>query len=190
MGTKHSGAKPKLASHPKRDEFVRDVVLGRKTKLEIAAEAGVDNATITRYFQKYVSEAERREIIANDRYERADQAAHAIAGEKMDVAATYSTLAKRVDRIVSRAEANEDDAFALAGLESLRRVLKDIAQMHKLLSDNVSVTVALTDAPEWLRVRAIFRELVDTHPEIRPTLLRLLKEEKLSITKGDTSAGL
>ena len=190
MGSKHQGGETNLHAHPKRDEVVRGLILKQINQREACEIWGDNQATVSRYLKNHVSEEERLQIIANDRYERADQAAHAIAGEKMDVAATYNTLAKRVDRIVTRAEANEDDAFALAGLESLRKVLRDIAQMHKLLSDNVSVTVALTDAPEWLRVRAIFRELTDTHPEIRPTLLRLLNEEKLSITKGDPSAGL
>lgn len=189
-GNKHSGGKSKLETHPDRAVIESDWVLKRRKLQEIAADVGMHESSVSRFFKTNLTEERRREIIAEDRIARAEKINGMLSDERLDVARTYETLAKRVDRIVTRAEENEDDAFALAGLESLRKVLKDIASMQKLLSDNLTVTVALTDAPEWLRIRAVFRELVDVYPEIRPTLLRLLNEEKLSITEGDSSAGI
>lgn len=191
MGTKHSGStKAKIELHPQHHELVADLILKRKSTAEVAKIVGCHVSSVNRYMQVKVDDMTRHEVIAKDRVARANEITSMLNDERLDVARTYEALAKRVDRIVTRAETSEDDAFALAGLESLRRVLKDIASMQKLLSDNLTVTVALASSPEWLRVRAIFRELVDAHPEIRPTLLRLLNQEKLSITKGDSSADI
>ncbi|MEO0344115.1 MAG: hypothetical protein AAF198_11830 [Pseudomonadota bacterium] len=190
MGNKHSGGKSKFDLHPQKAELEADLVLKRKSTAEVAAIIGCHPSSVNRHIQLRIDDMRRHEILAEDRVRRANEITSMLNDERLDVSRTYESLAKRVDAIVSRAESTEDDAFALAGLESLRKVLRDIASLQGKLAQNLTVTVALSEAPEWLRVRQIFRELVDAHPEIRPTLLRLLNEEKLSVTKGDSSAGI
>ncbi|MCR9124791.1 MAG: hypothetical protein NXH82_01560 [Rhodobacteraceae bacterium] len=40
---------------------------------------------------------------------------------------TYESLAKRVKRLITQAESEDNDAFALAAMEGLRKVLRDLA---------------------------------------------------------------
>ena len=104
----------------------------------------------------------------------------------MDLAMTYESLAKRVEKLITKAETNEDDAFALAAMEGLRKVLRDIASMQGKLATNLTVNVSLSESKEWVLVRKILNEVCDEVPEAREPLLRKMRHHVLSVTKEDT----
>jgi len=190
MGNKNSGATHTISLRPDKDEIVRDVILGKRTKLEIAALCGIHESNVTRYFKKHVTEEMHREIIAEDRMNRVEKATGVLNSERLDVSRSYESLARRVDAIITQAEQNDDPAFALVGLESLRKVLRDIAQLQGKLAQNLTVNVSLAESKEWIVMREILKEVVDQVPEARAPLLTAMRHHALSVTKDDQGIGL
>ncbi len=190
MGNKNSGATHTITLRPDKDEIVRDVILGKRTKLEIAALCGIHESNVTRYFKKYVTEEMHREIIAEDRMNRMERATGVLNEERIDVANAYNSLAKRVEALIAKAEQTQDDAFALAGMESLRRVLKDIATMSGQMANDLTIQVTLAESKEWVTLRNILSKVIDEVPAAREPLLRHMRHEALSITKEEQEIGL
>jgi len=190
MGNKNSGATHTISLRPDKDEIVRDVILGKRTKLEIAALCGIHESNVTRYFKKHVTEEMHREIIAEDRMNRMERATGVLNEERIDVANAYNSLAKRVEALIAKAEQTQDDAFALAGMESLRRVLKDIATMSGQMANDLTIQVTLAESKEWVTLRSILAKVIDEVPAAREPLLRHMRQEALSITKEDRDVGL
>lgn len=191
MGNKNSGAHNTIWEHPKRDEIIRDLVLGNKTQLEIAAFVGVHSSQVSRFAKKHITEEMRREIISDARLSRVENATSILNAERLDIATTYDALARRVERLITDAEERDEPAFALAAMDGLRKVLRDIAQMQGKLAQNLTVNVSLAESKEWVTLRDILRRVVDEVPEAREPLLRHMRGEALSITReGDRNAGL
>lgn len=191
MGTKDSGGVHTINLLADKDEIIRDLVLGNRSQLEIAALCGIDSSNVSRFMKKHVTEEMRRRIVAEDRQTRLEQATGIFNDEALDAKATYDSLARRVEKLITRAEENEDDAFALAAMDGLRKVLRDIAQMQGKLAQNMTLNVTLAKAPEWVTLRNILQKVIDEVPEAREPLLRHMRYEALSITKeGDKNAGL
>lgn len=99
---------------------------------------------------------------------------------------TYESLAKRVERLITKAEQTEDDSFALSAMEGLRKVLRDIATMQGKLATNLTVNVSLAESKEWVTLRTILQEVCDEIPAAREPLLRRMRHHVLSVTKEDT----
>ncbi|MBK8458238.1 MAG: hypothetical protein IPL47_14985 [Phyllobacteriaceae bacterium] len=99
----------------------------------------------------------------------------------MDIANTYESLARRVEKLITKAEAANDDAFALAAMEGLRKVLRDIATMQGKLATQVNVQVTLAQSPEWITMRAILQEVCEEVPAAREPLLRRMRKRVLSL---------
>lgn len=97
-------------------------------------------------------------------------------------------MAKRVERLITKAEQNEDDAFALTAMEGLRKVLRDIATMQGKLATNLTVNVSLAESKEWVTLRRILNEVVEEVPEAREPLLRRMRHEVLSVTREEGGA--
>ncbi len=190
MGNKNSGATHTISLRPDKDEIVRDVILGKRTKLEIAALCGIHESNVTRYFKKHVTEEMRREIIAEDRMTRVKKATGVLNEERLDIAKTYDSLARRVERILTEAEETEQPALALAAVDGLRRVLKDIATMNGQMAQELTVNVSLAQAPEWVTLRRILGQVIDEVPAAREPLLRHMRHQALSITKETEGVGL
>ena len=103
----------------------------------------------------------------------------------MCIETAYDTLAKRVEKLITKAEENEDDGFALAAMEGLRKVLRDIAQMHGKMATSLSVEVKLAESPEWVTLKQIIREVCDEVPGAKEPFLRRMRHHVLSVTKED-----
>lgn len=87
-------------------------------------------------------------------------------------------------------EETDQPAFALAAVEGLRKVLRDIATMQGKLAQELTVNVSLAQAPEWVTLRRILSKVIDEVPAAREPLLRHMRHEALSITKEDQGIGL
>lgn len=144
-GNKNSGRRAVIDMRPDKQEIIKDIVLGRRTLTEIAKRIGVDLTTIQRYRDNKITEEMRRAIMAEQRIRQVEVETEIVNEDRMDVANTYEALARRVERLISKAEQNEDDAFALAAMEGLRKVLRDIATMQGKLATALTVNVTLTD---------------------------------------------
>ena len=189
-GNKNSGRRAVIDMRPDKQEIIKDIVLGRRTLTEIAKRIGVDYTTIQRYRDSKITEEMRRSIMAEQRIRQVEAETEVINQDRMDVATTYESLARRVEKLITKAEANEDDAFALAAMEGLRKVLRDVAMMQGKLATALTVNVTLAEAKEWVTLRAILQEVCDEVPAAREPLLRRMRHHVLSVTKEDSGVGI
>lgn len=187
-GNKNSGRRAIIDMRPDKNEIIKDIVLERRTLTEIAKRIGVDYTTIQRYRDLKITEEMRRSIMAEQRIRQVEAETEVINQDRMDVATTYESLARRVEKLITKAEANEDDAFALAAMEGLRKVLRDIATMQGKLATALTVNVTLAESKEWVTLRTILQEVCDEVPAARDPLLRRMRHHVLSVTREGGSA--
>lgn len=187
-GNKFSGRRAIIDMRPDKNEIIKDIVLERRPLAEIARRLGVDYSTVQRYRDDKITEEMRRSILAESRIDTIKADTEVINQDRMDVAMTYESLAKRVERLITKAEQNEDDAFALTAMEGLRKVLRDIATMQGKLATNLTVNVSLAESKEWVTLRRILNEVVEEVPEAREPLLRRMRHEVLSVTREEGGA--
>ncbi|MEP1768200.1 MAG: hypothetical protein ABJJ53_16360 [Sulfitobacter sp.] len=185
-GNKNSGRKAIIDMRPDKNEIIKDIVLKRRSMTEIARRLGVDYSTVQRYRDEKITEEMRREIMAGNRIAAIEADTEIINQDRLDVSVTYESLAKRVERLITKAEQNEDDHFALAAMEGLRRTLRDIAQLQGKLAQNLTVNVSLAESKEWVTLRNILNEVCDEIPAAREPLLRRMRHHVLSVTKEET----
>ncbi|KIN64909.1 hypothetical protein Z946_3803 [Sulfitobacter noctilucicola] len=185
-GNKHSGRRAIIDMRADKNEIIKDIVLERRSLAEIARRLGVDYTTVQRYRDDKITEEMRREIMAENRIAAIEADTEVINQDRMDIAMTYESLAKRVERLITKAEQTEDDSFALAAMEGLRKVLRDIATMQGKLATNLTVNVSLAESKEWVTLRTILQEVCDEIPAAREPLLRRMRHHVLSVTKEDT----
>lgn len=184
-GNKNSGRRAIIDMRPDKMEIIKDIVLNRRTLTDIAKRLGVDLTTVQRYRDDKITEEMRRSILAETRVASIEADTEVLNQDRMDVAMTYESLAKRVERLITRAESEDNDAFALAAMEGLRKVLRDVAQLQGKLATNLTVNVSLAESKEWVTLRRILNEVCDEVPEAREPLLRRMRHHVLSVTKED-----
>lgn len=189
-GNKNSGRRAVIDMRPDKQEIIKDIVLGRRTLTEIAKRIGVDYTTIQRYRDSKITEEMRRSVMAEQRIRQVEADTEVINQDRMDVSNTYESLARRVEKLITKAEQNEDDAFALAAMEGLRRVLRDIATMQGKLATALTVNVTLSQSKEWVTLRTILQEVCDEVPAAREPLLRRMRHHVLSVTREDAGVGI
>ena len=182
-GNKNSGRRAVIDMRPDKREIIKDIVLNRRSMAEIARRIGVDYSTVQRYRDDKITEEMRREIMAETRIQGIEADTEIINQDRMDVAMTYESLARRVEKLITKAEENEDDGFALAAMDGLRKVLRDIATMQGKLAQNLTVNVTLAESKEWVTLRTILQEVCDEVPASREPLLRRMRHHVLSVTK-------
>ena len=185
-GNKNSGRRAIIDMRSDKMEIIKDIVLERRTLTDIAKRLGIDMSTVARYRDDKITEEMRRSILAETRIESVKADTDVINQDRMDVAITYESLAKRVERLITKAEQNEDDSFALAAMEGLRRILRDIAQVQGKLATNLTVNMSLAESKEWVTMRQILSNVCEEIPAAREPLLRQMRHHVLSVTKEDT----
>lgn len=184
-GNKNSGRRAIIDMRSDKMEIIKDIVLERRTLTDIAKRLGIDMSTVARYRDDKITEEMRRSILAETRIESVKADTDVINQDRMDVATTYESLAKRVERLIAKAEQNEDDSFALAAMEGLRRILRDIAQVQGKLATNLTVSVSLAESKEWVTMRLILANVCEEVPAAREPLLRQMRHHVLSVTNEE-----
>ena len=188
-GNKGSGRANIINLHPERKTIIKQIILGEHglpggmMKAAIARRIGISSDTVSRYRKDYITEEMVRGILAEVRVDKAEADTAVLNDERMDVARTYESLARRVEKLINKAEENEDDGFALAAMEGLRKVLRDIATMHGKMATQLSVELKLAESPEWVTLKQIICEVCDEVPGAREAFLRRMHHHVLSITK-------
>lgn len=191
-GNKASGRRSAIDMHPQKAKIVRQVIerdLGAPGSIpyaEIAEGAGVSFSTLERYRKSKITEEMVRVVAAQLRAKPVEDATAFLNEDRMDIARTYESLARRVEKLITKAEENDDDAFALAAMEGLRKVLKDIATMHGKMATSLTVTQTLATSPEWVTMKEILRAVCEEVPEAQPVLLKHMRHHVLSVTKEES----
>lgn len=193
-GNKGSGRPNTINIHPEKKTIIKQIVLGEHgmpggmSKAAVARRIGLSPETITRYRKDHITEEMVRAILAETRVEKVEADTEILNEERMDVSRTYESLARRVERLITKAEDNEDDGFALAAMEGLRKVLRDIATMHGKMATDLSVSVTLSESPEWVTLKQIIRDVCDEVPEAREPFLRRMRHHVLSVSQENGDA--
>jgi transposase-like protein len=170
----------------RQEQLIADI-LGGRPFTQIARELGIADTSVARWW-KTVPEEDKRRIAAKLRITAIESDTATINQDRLDIATTYESLARRVEKLITRAEENEDDAFALSAMEGLRKVLRDIATMQGKLAQNLTVEVKLAESGEWIAMRQILEDLCEEVPEAREPLLRHMRRRRLSITQEGRDA--
>jgi AcrR family transcriptional regulator len=186
-GNKNSGRRSVISQRSDVGEIEKDLVLKRRTVVEIAKRCGISTTSVKRHRNK-ITEERRREIMAEARIGTVEGHTAVINEDRMDVSRTYDSLARRVEKLITKAEASDDDAFALAAMEGLRKVLRDIATMQGKLAQSLTVNISLSESKEWVTLRQILNEVIEEVPNAREPLLRKMRHHVLSVTKEDGGA--
>jgi len=191
-GNKGSGRPNTINTHPEKKTIIKQIVLGEHglpggmPKAQVAKRLGMHADSVSRYRKEHITEEMVRSILAGARTAPVDEATQVLNDERMDVAGTYDSLARRVEKLITKAEEAGDDGFALAAMEGLRKVLRDIATMHGKMATNLTVTQSLAESPEWVTMKSILRAVCDEVPKAREPLLRHMRYHVLSVTKEET----
>ncbi len=191
-GNKGSGRPNTINTHPERKTIIKQIVLGEHglpggmSKAQVAKRLGMHADSVSRYRKEHISEEMVRSILAEARVEKVESDTEVLNDERMDVARTYESFARRVEKLITKAEDAGDDGFALAAMDGLRKVLKDIATMHGRMSTNLTVTQSLAESPEWETMKKILRAVCDEVPEAQPVLLKHMRHHVLSVTKEES----
>lgn len=154
---------------------------GRPIK-HLATEFGVHEDALGRHFKNHITTERDHELIMIAKREKDKEAAEAvndvIEDGEIEVQSTFNTLAKRVGKILDRAEAAEDPGMSLAAAEGLRKILRDLAEMQGKLNQRTSITVSLTDSPEWQVVQRLMQEMFVRHPDAKETWIALSRRQR------------
>lgn len=195
-GNKGSGRKNTILMHPERKTIIKQIILGENslpggmTKTAIAKRLGLHPDTVNRFSKEQITEEMTRAVLAEVRLSKIEGDTAILNEDRLDVGRTYESLAARVEKLITKAEENEDDAFALSAMENLRKILRDIATMHGRMSTNLTVSVNLSQSPEWVTLKGVLMQVCDEVPAAREPLLRLMRQNVLSVTKEDAGIGI
>jgi hypothetical protein len=180
MPAKKTGPVCQCCAHPRRPELDRDVVRGDKIA-QIARKYGLKDDAVHRHVRNHLPEEMRREIAVEIKRDRVQAVATELNDDRLDIANTYEALARRVERLISKAEQEGNDGLALASMEGLRKVLHDIATMQGKLAQQLTVQVSLMESREWIELRAILEPIFREHPAAGQMFLEQARRRRLSI---------
>jgi hypothetical protein len=180
MASKRPGPQCQCCAHPKRADLDRALVRGDKIA-GIARKYGIQNDAVHRHSRTHLTEEQRREIAVDLKRERAQAVATELNDERLDVGNAYEALARRVERLITKAEQEGNDGLALASMEGLRKVLHDCATMQGKLAQQLTVQVSLLESREWIEARTILETIFREHPAAGQMFLDLARRRRLSI---------
>ena len=180
MAAKKTGPQCQCCAHPRRPELDRDVMRGTSIRA-VARKYGLKDDAVHRHAKNHLTEEMRREIAVELKRDRAQAVATELNDERLDLASTYDALARRVERLISKAEQEGNDGLALASMEGLRKVLSDIAKMQGKLAQQLTIQVSLMESREWIELRAILEPIFREHPAAGAMFLEQARRRRLSI---------
>ncbi|MCU0826937.1 MAG: hypothetical protein MUE52_05915 [Tabrizicola sp.] len=190
------GRKNTILLHPERKSIIKQIILGENNlpggmaKTQIAKRLGLHIDTLVRFRRDHITEEMVRAVLAEVRLSKIEGDTATLNEDRLDVGNTYESLARRVEKLITKAEQNEDDAFALSAMEGLRRILRDIATTHGKMATNLTVSVTLAQSPEWETLKRVLQEVCDEVPAAREPLLRRMRQHVLSVTKEEGGVGI
>ena len=170
------GSKHKLASLPKgtRDEIVKDVVLGRKSMLQVAREQEVSDTSVSR-FMRTVTEEERVAVLAKAAQDSKLREAHTnadlIAEFGEDTDKDLKWVLRELKDLLQSAKGDEDRMMQLGALKELRQSLMSLADLHGKLNKRMDVHLNLNESPQFIQLRQIILNVLERHPTAKHDFL-------------------
>jgi hypothetical protein len=184
-----AGRKSTVATHPMVADISRHIVLKTLPMTAISKKYDVSVDAIIRYRDNLPEEMVREIMAAAQaataaRIARAEAVAETLSEDRLDTSAAYDSLARRVEKLISKAEENDQDSLALAAMEGLRKVLRDVATMQGKLSQSLTVQVSLIESKEWIELRDILEQVFAEFPAAGALFLERVRERRLTIAHG------
>lgn len=181
MEPKKNGRKCTVCAHPRLAMLNTDIVRGSMSKNAVGRKYGLHPDAVHRHARDHLPEEMRREIAVEIKRERAETVATELNDERLDIASTYESLARRVERLITKAEQEDNDGLALASMEGLRKVLHDIATMQGKLAQQLTVQISIMESREWIELRSILERIFQEHPAAGQMFLEHARRRRLSI---------
>jgi len=170
--------------HPRVDDLNKDLVGGMAIRA-VARKYGLDSDAVHRHARYHLTEEQRREIAVEIKRERAQAVATELNDERLDVGNAYEALARRVERLITKAEQDGNDGLALASMEGLRKVLHDCATMQGKLAQQLTVQISIMESREWIELRSILETCFREHPAAGAMFLEQVRRRRLSISHAE-----
>lgn len=174
------GRHSKISELPKakRDAAVRDIVLGRRSKRQVAADLGISDTSVARYMEK-VTEEERLEIFAKGVHEAkiadAMRNAELVAEFGDDTDKDLKFVLRELKQLLTDAKGDEDRVMQLGTLKELRQALMSLADLHGKLNKRVDVHLNLNESPQFIQLRQIILTVLARHPEAKADFLEKMR---------------
>lgn len=181
----------KLALLPKekRDEIVRDVVLGRKSMFQVSREMMVSDTSVGR-FMRTVTEEERLGILA----QAAQDAKMATALRNADLVNELGDdtekdlkwVLSELKSLLADAKGDSDRMMQLGSLKELRTSLMALAELQGKLNRKIDISLNLNESPQFIQLRQIILKVLEHHPEAKADFLHEMR--KLQVIEAKPAA--
>ena len=172
---------PTLAHLPKaeRDAVVRDVVLGRKSMLQVSREQGVSDTSVSR-FMRTVTEEERLGILAQAAQDA--KIAEALRNRDLveelgdDTEKDLKWVLHELKMLLSDAKGDQDRLMQLGALKEVRQALMSLADLQGKLNRKIDISQNLTESPQFIHLRQIILTVLERHPEAKRDFLHEMRK--------------
>lgn len=166
----------KIAQLPerKRDEIVRDIVLGRKSMWQVSKELGIADTSVSRYMAT-VTEEERLEIVAKAAHDAKVQ--NALRNAEIvnelgdDTEKDLKWVLHELKTLLADARGDEDRMIQLGTLKELRQALMALADLQGKLNRKIDIRLNLNESPQFVELRRIILTVLDRHPDAKADFL-------------------
>ncbi|MET4130028.1 hypothetical protein [Roseovarius sp. MBR-6] len=177
MKAQRSPRQHKLDQLPKakRDEIVRDVVLGRKSMLQVSREMLVSDTSVSR-FMRTVTEEERLGILAQAAHDskiaEATRNAALVNDLGEDTEKDLKWVLHELKTLLSAARGDDDKMIQLGTLKEVRQALMSLADLQGKLNRKIDISLNLNESPQFIQLRQIILHVLDRHPEAKADFLK------------------
>jgi transposase-like protein len=173
-GTHKLGMLPK----EKRDEIVRDVVLGRKSMFQVSREMMVSDTSVSR-FMRTVPEEERLTILAQAAHDAkiAEANRNAILVNELgeDTEKDLKWVLHELKTLLAAARGDDEKTIQLGTLKELRASLMALSELQGKLNRKVEISLNLNESPAFIQLRMIILRVLESHPEAKADFLREMR---------------
>jgi len=184
MAGKH---KLDLLPKAKRDEIVRDIVLGRRSMWKVSQDLGIADTSVGRYMAT-VKEEERLEIIARAAHDSkiaaAMQNADLVNELGADTDKDLKFVLRELKALLDAAKGDEDRILQLGTLKELRQALMALSEIQGKLNKKVEITFGLHESPAFLELRRVILTVLERHPDAKADFLTEMGRLKVVNPKG------
>lgn len=167
-----------LLPKTKRDEIVRDVVLGRKSMLQVSREQKVSDTSVSR-FMRTITEEERLGILAqaaqDTKMATALRNADLVNELGEDTEKDLKWVLAELKSLLTDAKDDKDRMMQLGSLKELRTALMALAELQGKLNRKIDISLNLNESPQFIQLRRIILHVLERHPDAKEDFLHEMR---------------
>ncbi len=166
--------KMEMLPEARRNDLVRDIVLGRKSMFAVAKEIGVSDTSVNRYMAK-IGEEQRLEIVATalhaSKLAEIQQNVEMVNELGEDTDKDLKWVLRELKALLQSAKDDEEKVLQLGTLKELRQSLMALADLHGKLNKKMDVHLNLNESPQFIQLRQIILDVLNRHPDAKHDFL-------------------